>query len=115
MSLALAEVLIEIQLDALGQPAESRAINLVTSVLVFAPFAILVYKLWLGRNWARMTYLVLTILGLVVTVPDLLAELDYAPIQGAISAVAIAIQLVGVYLVFTFPGKTWFGGRPPSL
>ena len=116
MWLALAEVLFEIVLKDFSQTSlDSRAIDLSISILIFAPGIFLVYMIWQGRNWARVTYLVLTILGMFMTVPVLRAELANTPIRGAISVAIVAIQLFAVYLVYAFPGKTWFAGRPQSL
>jgi uncharacterized membrane protein YadS len=62
-----------------------------------------------GRNWARITWLVLfaiSLLGTAVSIPELAGRSLYATVL----AIDLLIVLYAFYLVF-FPGRDWFGPR----
>ena len=70
--------------------------------------ALLTWKVSRGRNWARITFLVLTLLGLVPYVPILLSTFHRSPMMAAVSLVQTATQLFALVLLFTSPGREWF-------
>src|SRR5688572_3939693 len=80
------------------------AIQLVTLGIV----AWLTIKISAGRNWARITYLVLTILGLPAILLQLPATFARAPVSGLIGGLQLALQLYALYLIFFEPGRRWF-------
>ena len=61
-----------------------------------------------GRNWARITYLVLTLIGFPMSVSEMMSELGRSPVIGLISAVSIVLTIFALWLVFTMPGSAWF-------
>ena len=61
-----------------------------------------------GRNWARITYLVLTLIGFPMDVSEMMSELGRSPVIGLISAVNIVLTIFALWLVFTMPGRSWF-------
>jgi hypothetical protein len=87
--------------------------TLVYSILAitFAVSALFVYKISLGRNWARITYLILMLLGMFKTVPSLISAIGHAPFAGALSAVVVVGQLVAMGLLFTGSSNGWFEQR----
>ena len=68
----------------------------------------LIYKLWRGRNWARITLLVLFAIGLLPSLPVLAATFRRDPIAGSIGTAVTILQVVAFYLVFATPGRLWF-------
>jgi hypothetical protein len=76
--------------------------------IAFSVGAFVVYSIYSGRNWARLTYLALTLLGMFKTVPALVATIDRTPFAGTLSAVVVAAQLVALALLFTGPSNAWF-------
>ena len=75
------------------------------------------YKIYVGRNWARITLLVLSVLGTVMTLsPTVLNVLTTAPTIAKVQAfVAQAFNLAELWLLFFSPGRHWFRrsqGRP---
>lgn len=77
-------------------------------VLVLAFLCLLIVKISSGRNWARITYLVFFLIGLIPALPTLTGEFARSPILGVLSIVQAIIQGYAVFLLFTNPGKTWF-------
>jgi hypothetical protein len=68
----------------------------------------LIYKMWQGRNWARITFLVLTVLGLPFYVLTLKGYFSASATAGCLNLVQTALQLVALYLIFVRPGSEWF-------
>jgi hypothetical protein len=58
---------------------------LTVQITTFAIFGALTYQIWLGRNWARITVLLLGILGLPSYIPTLRTFLSVSFVAGFIS------------------------------
>lgn len=83
---------------------------LVATVLIFV-FAIIFFLnvlLSAGKNWARILFLILFILGLIPTVPMLLAEVVNKPLTGLVSLVQLALQGYATYSLFIHQSSEWF-------
>ncbi|MGO1069691.1 hypothetical protein [Lysobacter sp. CA199] len=82
---------------------------LIVAGVIAALFTVLLIEfISIGRNWARITYLVLTIISL----PAPYFYLKQGVSANYIGAASVAVQLlahgVGLYLLFTSPGRSWF-------
>jgi hypothetical protein len=67
-------------------------------------------KIWQGRNWARITWLVFAIIGLgmmVFTYPMISASLP--AVSKAQMVVGTGISFVQFWLLYFSAGKRWFG------
>ena len=71
-------------------------------------FFFFVNKSAAGRNWARITLLVLLVLQLPFAVLSSIAEVRTNPMHGAVSIVIAVLQLLGVVLLFTKNSNLWF-------
>lgn len=70
-------------------------------------FALLGYKIYLGRNWARQTYAVLTILGLLVTfTAEQTGQHHY--IVKYIFGVQTLLSIVALALFYMPASNSWF-------
>ncbi|HYM36520.1 MAG TPA: hypothetical protein VET48_14065 [Steroidobacteraceae bacterium] len=82
-------------------------------VLSLALVGWLYYKIYVGRNWARITWLVLVIFGgamtLSATVRNMVSEMPFA--AKAHMLIAVGIDGVILWLLFFSPGRTWFRRR----
>jgi hypothetical protein len=74
----------------------------------FALIAFLIFKISSGRNWARITFLVMFIIGVLPTVPIVLGEFSRSAVLGALSVAHIGLQVYALFLLFTRPSSTWF-------
>ena len=85
---------------------------LAVQITTLAIFGALTYQIWLGRNWARITVLVLGILNLPFYIPMLKGFLSVSFMAGFISLLQMALQVAALYLIFSKPGRYWF--RPTA-
>ena len=86
-----------------------------TSMVLGQGFGVLIalwiyYKIYVGRNWARVLYLVLVIVGLLIFINGAArgAILAAPPIARFSSVLNLALNLAVIWLVFTPPGGAWF-------
>jgi hypothetical protein len=73
----------------------------------------LYYKIYIGRNWARITLLVLSILGCLGLIATLFTNLVAAlPVLAKVRmVVGVGINLIVLWLLFLTPGREWFKSR----
>lgn len=83
-------------------------------IVIFAIAGFLIFKLSAGRNWARMTFLLLFVIGMLPTLPLVLSEFSRSPVVGALSAAQIGLQVYALFLLFTKPGSAWFRKVTPA-
>jgi hypothetical protein len=79
--------------------------------LAFGFWAWVIAKIAKGRNWARILFLVLVILGLVATIfvmPTALALYKAQPLSGVLSLVNFVLEICTMYLLLTAPAREWF-------
>ncbi len=84
----------------------------VVLALIFFLKALLVYKIAKRRNWARISYLVIVVIGIFHVAPSLISEFGRAPIGGLLGFAVTAIQIVAVYLLFTSPCNALYKNHP---
>jgi hypothetical protein len=77
----------------------------------FGVFLFLVSRIWAGRNWARIVFLILVLIGLPFAIPNYIAELRKNVLSGSVSMLIVVLQLLGTYLLFTKNSNTWFKAR----
>ncbi|MEZ5646690.1 MAG: hypothetical protein R3E99_16305 [Burkholderiaceae bacterium] len=106
-SLAIGFVKSIMDMQHLGSQASPAFTNFIL-ISVIAVVALLIVFTSKGKNWARITFLVLFILGSLPSIPLVLAEFTRSPVLGAFSLVQIVLQVVALYMVFTRPGAAWF-------
>jgi len=76
-----------------------------------AILAWLSFKIWKGRNWARITFLAMTALGLPFFSSAVKSYFAASSAAGYVSLLQTALQLVALYLIFARPGSDWFKPR----
>ena len=76
--------------------------------LFFVLLVFVVHSISLGRNWARVVYLLIVLAGMLVSVPDMVTTAPHSPIAASFSFAVLAAQLIAIYMVFTAPGSSWF-------
>ena len=67
-----------------------------------------IYAIAKGRNWARITFLVLAIIGTPLAVKPLLESLAASPFSGVLGILQSLLQIVGLVLLFLKPSSHWF-------
>jgi hypothetical protein len=90
--------------------AEHSSIGFVAFVMVFT-FVFIGFFIWMidrGKNWARITFLVLFILGVPLSILPLLQSLTYAPISGLLGIAQVILQTIAVIFLFVKESSAWF-------
>ena len=86
--------------------------QLVGALAMFALYCALAWKIRLGRNWARIVFLVITVLGLfglLSSVALLGSWLKGLPsIYWALTGSKVVIEVAAAVLLFTGEAKAWF-------
>ena len=83
-------------------------------IFTFALIGFLIFKISAGRNWARITFLVMFIIGVLPTLPIVLGEFSRSAVVGALSVAQIGLQVYALFLLFTQPGSSWFRKVVPA-
>jgi ATP-dependent Zn protease len=84
-------------------------------ILFFGLFAFLVFKISKGRNWARIAFLVIFLLGIPFAIPIYVQELERSFLSGSLSILIALLQLMAVYLLFRRNSNSWFKARKGSF
>jgi hypothetical protein len=83
--------------------------SLIPYLITFALCVLLVVKISRGRNWARNTWLVASIIALPF-IPFALPE--YPTWYIVLALASSVVNGAGLYQMFTPPGSAWFRARP---
>lgn len=98
-----------IQIESLNEISSS--VVLFTNIFSLAFLAFLIHKIGEGRNWARITFLVLFIIGIPLAVPSLFQSLMVNPISGFLSVGGTILQIIALIFLFQKPSSDWFKSK----
>jgi len=79
----------------------------VSAVMVF--FIVMIGR---GKNWARITFLVLFLLGLVPAILPLIRSFNLSPISGVLGFAQIVLQGLALVFLFQRQSSEWFRTKP---
>jgi hypothetical protein len=88
---------------------------LIGGAIAFGIWAWVIVKIANGRNWARILFIVLAIIGLVFSafsLPFTLPIYKARPLSGVLAAVNLVLEVSTLYLLLTTAARTWF--KPPQ-
>ena len=80
-----------------------------TSALV----ALVAWQVWRGRNWARWTFVVLTVVGSVPLLASVPAMMAASRMDGVLAVGSTACNVLAAVLLFLPASAAWFM-RPPT-
>jgi|AVFP01.1.fsa_nt_gi preprotein translocase subunit Sss1 len=83
---------------------KSLTIAIVTILII----GFLGYKIGQGKNWARITLLILFVIGMLGFPFVILNEFQMSPIIGIVSIAQMLIQLYVLVILFSGQSKEWF-------
>lgn len=86
----------------------STAFNNFILFFTFVLMVILIISISEGKNWARITFLIFYVIGLLPLYPVILSELSRSPVVGILSLSQSGLQLITLFLIYTNPGSIWF-------
>ena len=106
-SLAVGPIKMAVQWTYLRSLGPTLFIALVL-IITIAVLSFFVWKTDQGKNWARITFLVLFVFGLPFSLSLLRAEFSRSTVSGILSLLQVIMQGMGLWLLFTTPGRNWF-------
>lgn len=80
--------------------------DLIFADLIFNGF--IIYKIIKNRNWARIFYILITVVGVPIFLAQLIGDFTSAPLHSILQLINILIQVSGAYLLFKKESKEWF-------
>ena len=75
---------------------------------VFGVVGFFIYMIGRGRNWSRITFTVLFIIGLPFSVQTLIENLTTNPISGLLGIGQTVIQVIALIFLFQKTSSAWF-------
>ena len=69
---------------------------------------LLATKISFGKNWARITYLIIIIIGIPPIILNFITAVSRSPVVGAIMLLTFVLQFAAVVLLLNNKSKTWF-------
>ena len=69
---------------------------------------LLATKISFGKNWARITYLIIIIIGIPPITLNFITAVSRSPAIGAIMLLTFVLQFAAVVLLLNNKSKTWF-------
>jgi len=69
---------------------------------------LLIHMIGKGRNWARITFLVLFIIGIPFSILPLMDSLSTNPISGLLGLGQTVVQIIALVFLFQRPSSEWF-------
>ena len=106
-SLAIGVVKMLLDFSYLSGVASAAFTNFIL-IFTFVLIAFLISKISVGRNWARITFLFIFIIGVLPILPIVLGEFSRSAVVGALSVAQIGLQVYALFLLFTLPCSSWF-------
>jgi hypothetical protein len=96
--------------------AETAGVGLVifVTLVVSAIMVFIIVMIGRGRNWARITFLVLFLLGLVPAILPIIHSLPLRPISGVLGLAQIVLQALALFFLFQRDSSEWFRTKPAA-
>jgi hypothetical protein len=86
--------------------SDPRALTI--SIFTLGLMLFFAYKIQMGKNWARITFIVLFTLGLLFYPKTLIQFLYLNPISFTISIMQTGLQIFALILLFKPDSKNWY-------
>jgi hypothetical protein len=100
-------------------PPEATPILLAVVLLFVLPFfgviALIIYKAYRGRNWARLVLAVFTACGAVLYIEHVLALFAASPVVAIIQASLAIVEVVAVAFLFSGPSNAWYRAQATQV
>lgn len=92
---------------------QTESINFIIFIILFvlailAILAFFIYTIERGRNWARIIFLILSIVSIPFSISPLLQSLITNPIFGVIEMSQIGLEITALVFLFQKSSNKWF-------
>ena len=88
--------------------ASSVALFLFGTLFSLVTIAFFIYMISKGKNWARITFLVLCILGIPLAISPMIQSLSHNLFSGVLGILQVIMQIIGLVLLFHGSSSKWF-------
>jgi hypothetical protein len=105
VALGFVTALVKLASVKTAEPAVSTNFVL---LFIFGFIAFLILKISAGKNWARIVFLILFLIGSVTSLPGMLYQFLHLPVIGLSSLAQVGLQGYGLYILFRSSGNNWF-------
>lgn len=78
------------------------------TVFTYGVSFLLATKISFGKNWARITYLIIIFIGIPPIILNFINIISQSPAVGAIMLLTFVLQIAAVVLLLNNKSKTWF-------
>lgn len=89
-------------------PQMVATVGMAFALVTFCIGAFFIFMIFKGKNWARIIFLILFILGAVFALPTAIGMFQRAPVMGMLSLIGLAARIVALVLLFTAASNEWF-------
>lgn len=86
-------------------PIQTTVIILVITALIMLFFA---YKIWAGRNWARIVFTVFFVIGIYPAILLLPAEVNRNVLVFLVSILQVLSQIAAIIFIYLPTSNNWF-------
>lgn len=85
--------------------------NLIILIFSIGLMAFFSYKIHIGKKWARTTFLVLFLIGLIMLPFTLIQFFKLNPTTGVISLIQTGLQIYALILLYRPDSKDWYSKK----
>ena len=89
-------------------PMDKNLFFLLIILFTYAIMSWVVLKISSGRNWARILWLIVFIIGIPISIPNLTTVYNQSKVIFLISIINSGLQLIAVCFLFSKAGNVWF-------
>jgi hypothetical protein len=82
------------------------------TLALWALSVFLIIKVWKGKHWARVTWLVFFCLAVPLGILPLFQSVVYFPVAKGLGIAQSLVWLAGIVLLFQRDASTWFRSQP---
>ena len=97
-----------LEAPALIKQGASLGFVVFVSVFVLAFLSFFIHKIGKGRNWARITFLVMFILGIPISISPMIQSLMNNPVSGMLGLAQLVVQIIAIVFLFQKTASNWF-------
>ena len=81
---------------------------LFVAIFVFGLIWFFIYMIGKGKNWARISFLVLFIIGVPLSILPMIQSLAHSPFSAILGLAQAVIQIVALVFLFQSDSSAWF-------
>jgi hypothetical protein len=96
----------------IGIPMLEEPIAILITAIIAVPFilleAFLIYMIYGGKDWARITFLVLFIVGIILDIENMIIWFFAVPILFVLCIIEIIVTIIALFFILQDKSSKWF-------